>query len=150
MDAEYDHRVEPLLKKDVIKLVTCSMLILQCIDMSNGRILKSLTSIPALYFSYNLSLQEDNKPIRFRSVTTPLILYSMLETVATFATLDLADIVLYIALKICLLEVIRWRMNEFGSSGPGESVLDDIPTQRRVSTSQDAIMDITQTNPTQY
>ncbi|KAK5982232.1 hypothetical protein GCK32_020433, partial [Trichostrongylus colubriformis] len=36
MDEAYDSNVKPFLKRDVIKLMTCSMLILQCIDMSNG------------------------------------------------------------------------------------------------------------------
>ncbi|KAK6035797.1 hypothetical protein COOONC_26698, partial [Cooperia oncophora] len=48
-----------------------------------------------------------------------------------------------------LASVIRWRVCEFELPRMQMSVLDDIPTQRRVSTSQDAIMDFTQTNPTQ-
>nr|CDJ84704.1 Protein Y48B6A.5 [Haemonchus contortus] len=145
VDDEVDNRLLPLLKKDVIKLITCSMLILQCIDMSKGRILKSSTSIPALYFSYKLSLQEDNEPVRFHSITTPLILYCMLESVATFATLDLADVILYVALKICLLEMLRWKMKEHGIWDFGGKVSNQLKT----STSEDIIMDVTQTYPTQ-
>ncbi|WKX89881.1 hypothetical protein Q1695_009041 [Nippostrongylus brasiliensis] len=133
-------------RKDVVRLVMGSILILQCVDLSNGRLIKSFTSVPALYFSYKLCVRYEDLPLRFSSVTTPLILYWMLEAVATFSTLDLADIVLYIALKICLIEVIRWKMGETRRSTLRQRAVSEKTTRQAVSTSGDQIMDITQSN----
>ncbi|KAK6729516.1 hypothetical protein RB195_006517 [Necator americanus] len=99
-------------KMDVIKLFMCSVIVLQCIDLSNGRALKSFTSLPVLYYSYRLLLQGERLSLAFSSITTPLILYWLLEAVATFTTLDIADVILYVALKICLFEVLRMKMPE--------------------------------------
>ncbi|VDO17898.1 unnamed protein product [Haemonchus placei] len=47
-------------------------------------------------------------------------------------------------MKICLLEMLRWKMKENGVFDFGAKA----PTQLKVSTSEDIIMDVTQTYPT--
>lgn len=144
-------------KKDVIKLVTVSIIMLHYIDISNGRVIKAFTSIPALFYSYKHCVSEDDLPLKFSSITTPFILYVMLEAVATFSKLDVADIILYIALKICLIEVMRWKMNEKEMQKDKEkqrcimkekTAVSEVSTRRKLSTSADTIMDVTQSNRT--
>ncbi|EYB87747.1 hypothetical protein Y032_0258g460 [Ancylostoma ceylanicum] len=131
-------------KMDVLKLLMCSIIILQCIDISNGRAVKSFTSIPALYYSYRLLLEGEKLSLAFTSITTPLMLYWLLEAIATFASMDIADLILYVALKVCLIEVLRVKMAEHDSKSRANiSTIVDSP-QCSDMTSSDIAMDVTQ------
>ncbi|KJH47839.1 MSP domain protein [Dictyocaulus viviparus] len=112
-----------------------------------ARILKSFTSLPALYYSYRCSLEKNQLRLEFSSSITPLVLYWILESLATFTKLDVADLIMYVALKICLIEVLRWKIaqDEYISSR-NEMIRNEVSTQCLVSLMENVTMDVTQSN----
>ncbi|KAL6730782.1 hypothetical protein Aduo_001723 [Ancylostoma duodenale] len=72
------------------------------------------------------------------------MLYWLLEAVATFASMDVADLILYVALKVCLIEVLRVKMAEHDSKVRNTISANVVSPYCCDITSTELAMDVTQ------